>query len=77
MGNLHKTINRPLLLMSYYLNIIIKELFYVFTEALMIFCVSEIIWPGIVLAYININWVLIIWLIVSIIIIVRNKSNKK
>lgn len=53
---------------------IIKELFYVLTGALIIFSILEIIWPRLVLAYININWVLILWLIIGIVILVFNSK---
>lgn len=55
-------------------NKIVKEIFYVLTGTLSVFVLMELVWPGVVLAYININWVLIIWLIVSIIIIVHDKK---
>lgn len=45
------------------------ELFYVLTGALLIFTVLEIFWPGIVLAYLNLNYVLLFWLIIGIIIL--------
>jgi hypothetical protein len=45
------------------------ELFYVLTAALVIFVGLELIWPGVVLAYINLNWVLILWLVCGIIIL--------
>jgi hypothetical protein len=45
------------------------ELFYVFTGAVLTFASLEIIWPGIILAYLNINYVLIFWLIIGIIIL--------
>ncbi|MCG2697911.1 hypothetical protein L6307_02330 [Candidatus Parcubacteria bacterium] len=48
---------------------ITKELFYTLTAALVIFCALELAWPGIVLAYININRVLIFWLIVGIVVV--------
>ncbi len=50
-------------------NIILKELFYALTGALVIFSVLEIAWPGVVLAFININYVLIFWLIIGIVIL--------
>lgn len=49
--------------------VISRELFYVLTGALIIFALLEVIWPGIVLAYINLNWLLIFWLLLGIIII--------
>ncbi|MFH1583171.1 MAG: hypothetical protein ABIB72_02535 [Candidatus Falkowbacteria bacterium] len=45
------------------------ELFYVLTGAVLIFACLEIFWPGIVLAYLNLNYVLIFWLIIGIIIL--------
>lgn len=56
-------------------NIILKEFFYVLTGALVIFSVLEIFWPGVVLSYININWVLIFWLIIGILILIINDKN--
>lgn len=54
--------------------LIAKEIFYVLTGALLIFCLMELIHSGIVLAYININWVLIFWLIdVIILLSISNK----
>ncbi|MBU4257377.1 hypothetical protein KJ586_00120 [Patescibacteria group bacterium] len=55
--------------------LISKELFYTLTAALIIFCALELAWPGVVLAYININWVLIFWLIVSIIVLAADRVN--
>jgi len=57
------------------LNPYLSELFYPATAALVIFAVMEIFWPGIVLAYLNLNLVLLFWLIISIIIMICN--NKK
>lgn len=61
--------------MSKNLYLIFKELFYALTGALVIFVVMEIIWPGIVLAYININYVLISWLIIGIVLLVISELN--
>ncbi len=52
---------------------IIKELFYVLTGALVIFFLMEVIKPNIVIAYINYNIILIIWLIVGIFVLVKDK----
>jgi len=54
------------------IDIFLEEVFYILVGALLIFCGLEIILPGLVLAYININYVLIFWLIVSIIILVKD-----
>jgi len=52
----------------------LKELFYVLTGSLIIFSGLELIHSGLVLAYININWVLIFWLIIGIVIILINSQ---
>jgi fucose permease len=57
-----------------YINTITKELFYVLTGALIIFIILEIVWPGVVLAYININLVLIFWLAVGIVILLTSHN---
>jgi len=62
--------------MSYYFNQIFKELFYVLTGAILIFIAMELWWPGIVLAYININFVLIFWLIVGIVILLLDNRQQ-
>lgn len=52
------------------------ELFYVLTGALIVFMGLEIIWPNIVLAYININYILLLWLVDGIaILIITPKQN--
>ncbi len=53
--------------MDKHLKIILKELFYALTAGLVIFSFMELAWPGIVLAYFNLNWLLISWLLVGII----------
>lgn len=52
------------------LRLIFEELFYVLTGAAIIFAGLELAWPGLVLAYINLNWVLILWLAVGIVILI-------
>lgn len=51
------------------LKIIFYELFYVVTFAIIIFSLLELAWPGMVLAYFNLNSLLIFWLIIGIVII--------
>jgi hypothetical protein len=58
-----------------YINIIFKELFYALSGALVVFVAMEIFWPGIVLAYININYVLIFWLGIGILVLLINNVN--
>lgn len=55
---------------------IIKEIFYILTAALLLFTGLEMIWPRVVLAYINLSWVLLIWFIIGIFIIVKTDKNK-
>ncbi len=52
----------------------LKETFYVLTGALVIFTGLELVWPRLVLAYININWILIGWVFIGIVILVVDKS---
>jgi len=56
------------------ISLIFKELFYVLTGALVIFVVLELVWPNIVLAYLNLNWVLLSWLFTGIIILIVDKK---
>jgi len=53
---------------------ILKELFYMITGALVIFCFLEIISPNLVLAYVNINWILIVWFFNGIIILINTNN---
>jgi hypothetical protein len=57
------------------INLIFKELFYVLTGGLVIFVILEIAWPNVVLAYLNLNWVLLSWLFAGIIILLTEKNN--
>lgn len=52
-----------------FINNFFYELFYVLTGAILIFACLEIFWPGTVLAYLNLNYVLMFWLINGIIIL--------
>jgi hypothetical protein len=42
---------------------IVKEIFYFLSAALILFVLSEIIWPNSVLAYVNINYAFVLWVI--------------
>ena len=46
-----------------------SELFYVLTGAILIFACLELFYPGVVSAYLNLNYVLIFWLVVGMIIL--------
>ena len=50
-----------------------QETFYALTGALAIFATMETIQDGIVLAYININYVLLFWLLFGIVLTVFKK----
>ena len=54
----------------------LRELFYVLTGALVVFAVLEIFWNNVVLSYVDMNWVLIVWLINGILILVINKNRE-
>jgi len=51
------------------LNIFLLEIYYILTSALIVFVILEIIWPSVVLAYFNLNWLLLAWLIIGIVIL--------
>jgi hypothetical protein len=53
-----------------------KELFYCLSGALFIFSLMELFWNRMVLNYININLVLIVWLITGIIVLINEKTNE-
>ena len=57
------------------LKIYLKEIFYVLTGAMFIFALLEFIHQGIVIAYINFNIILLLWLTNGIIVVVI-KQNK-
>jgi hypothetical protein len=46
-----------------------RELFYAATAALAVFSLMELARPGIVLAFLNLNWVLILWLAAGILML--------
>ncbi|MEK7558024.1 MAG: hypothetical protein AAB530_02335 [Patescibacteria group bacterium] len=56
------------------INFVLKEFFYVLTGFLIIFSFLEFAWPGVVLAYINLNLILIFWLIIGMLILLFNKN---
>ncbi|MFH0891838.1 MAG: hypothetical protein V1867_03605 [Candidatus Falkowbacteria bacterium] len=53
----------------------LKETFYCLTGALVVFSGLEYLWSDLVLAYININWVLILWLVNGIVIVMIEPFN--
>ncbi len=53
---------------------ILKEIFYVLSASLLIFLIMELVSPNIILAFLNINLVLISWIIIGIMILVNNEK---
>jgi hypothetical protein len=51
------------------------EMFYFLSLALAVLAILELIWPGLVSAYMNINFVLILWLINGMIILFKPEKN--
>ena len=56
------------------INNISLEIFYTLTIALVILTILELIWPSIVLAHININLILIFWLINASVLLITTKN---
>lgn len=58
------------------LKAVLKEIFYCLSGALVLFCLLEIFWPRLILAYLNINLVLLFWLFIGIFILAsKDKEN--
>ena len=49
-----------------------REIFYGLSVLLGVFIGSELIWPNIILAYFNLNWLFIIWLISGLILLIKS-----
>jgi hypothetical protein len=63
---------------SIIIKIYLQEIFYVFSGALVIFALMEIVKPGMVIAYVNYNVVLIFWFITGMLILfIRNNKEDK
>lgn len=59
------------------IDVVLRELLLVLSGALVCFILLELGWPGTVLAYLNINWVLLCVLAVGIVILARNRGNNE
>ena len=59
-----------------YINFL-HETFYCLSGAVLVFSGLELAWPGLVLAYININWVLIFWLVNGIVILIIKPESEQ
>ncbi|MDO8260762.1 MAG: hypothetical protein Q7T50_04690 [Candidatus Magasanikbacteria bacterium] len=54
--------------------LILKEIFYCLSASLVVFSCLELVFPNIILAYLNLDLVLILWVIVGIMVVrVDNK----
>ncbi len=52
--------------------LVLSEIFYFFTLALGLGIILEIFWPGIILVYFNLNYLLIFWLISAFILLIKS-----
>jgi len=55
--------------------LILREIFYFLTLSAIVLTLLELSWNGMVLAYFNINWLLISWVFVGIVILLINPKN--
>lgn len=63
-------------MINYKLNILIEEVFYCLSVSLALFVVLELIFPRLVLSYINLSCLLLSWLVFAIILVVFTNKNK-
>lgn len=56
--------------------IVLEELFRVLGLALLSFIILEMIKPELILAYLNLNSLLLVWLVIGILLLVLIKKNK-
>lgn len=54
---------------------VIQEIFYVLSAAIAVFFTMEAFWPRLVLAYLNLNILLLLWFINVILLLFINKKN--
>jgi hypothetical protein len=53
--------------------LITRELFYFFSVLTGVFVFLEIIWPNIILAYFNLNYLVILWLITGLAMLIKKQ----
>lgn len=58
------------------IRIFLKELFYTLTGSILIFTILEAIKPNLILAYFNLNYLLIFWIIIGIVLLLMPNVNK-
>jgi len=51
--------------------LIIGEIFYFFSALLLVSIVLEMIFPNIILAYFNLNYLILIWLINGLVLLIK------
>ncbi len=54
--------------------IIKQEIFYFLGTTLGVFILMELMWPRIILAYFNINWLLMLWLMSGFLLLKNSKD---
>lgn len=52
---------------------IVKEIFFFSSCLLVVLIVLEVLWPDIVLAYFNLNYLWLLWLASGLAVIIKNK----
>ncbi len=55
-------------------NLIIRESFYFLTALAAVFIAFEIIWPNIILAYFNLNYLIILWFVVGLLLLFQKNN---
>lgn len=53
------------------LSIIFRESFYFFSFLIFVFFILELLWPNFILAYFNLNYLVVIWLFAGLISLIR------
>lgn len=56
------------------LAIISREIFYFFTALVVLSIGLEIIWPNIILAYLNLNYIIVLWLVSGLVSLIKNNK---
>jgi hypothetical protein len=56
--------------------IVVREIFYFLTISLLVFFAMELIKPRMVLAYVNLNWLLLFWLLTGIAVLFLSREEK-
>ncbi|MFA5023711.1 MAG: hypothetical protein WC523_02015 [Patescibacteria group bacterium] len=52
-------------------SLIIKEVFYFISALLVVFVILEIVWPNIILAYLNLNYLILAWLLSGLVSLIK------